>query len=172
MKLNKNYCSYYPALVKALEMTSGDVLELGAGLFSTMFLHWMCLHQDRKLITYENNRDYYEMVKHCDGDRHENDFHKIFFVHDWDSIVVERPWGIAFVDHGPGERRIKEIERLESYAQCLVVHDSQGRHDSKYHYSEIYPLFKYRQLYGSFQSQAILLSNYIDVTKWIDASAN
>jgi hypothetical protein len=166
MKIHKNWCSYIPALSKALEEVNGDVLELGAGIHSTFYLHWMCLHQGRSLITYESDKQFYEMVKHCDGDRHENDFHKIFLVDDWDDIDIEKSWGIVLIDHGPGIRRIKEIAILGSYAQCLVIHDAQGRHDSKYRYSEIYPLFLYKQLYGSFQSQTIILSNFVDVTQW------
>ena len=167
MKLHKNYCSYFPALVKALEMVGGDVLELGGGLHSTFFLHWMCEHQGRLLTTYENNQRYYDIIKHCKDDRHEDGFHKIFFVEDWDDIVIEKPWGIAFVDHGPGIRRKEDIKRLANHAQCLIVHDARGRNDKSYRYSEIYHLFKYRQTYGSILSQAIILSNFIDVTKWM-----
>ena len=167
MRIHKNYCSYLPALVKALEMVDGDVLELGAGLHSTMFLHWMCQKQGRLLFTYENNEYWYNLVKHCDGDRHESGFHKIYLIDNWDSIDIEKPWGIVFVDHGPGIRRKEEIRRLANYAQCLVVHDARGRNDKDYRYSEIYPLFKYRQKYGSVLSQAVLLSNFVDVTKWV-----
>ena len=167
MRIQKNYCSYIPALMKSLEMVDGDVLELGAGLHSTMFLHWMCLQQDRLLVTYENDQRYYDMVKHCEGDKNEADFHRVIFVEDWDKIDIERPWGIAFIDHAPGIRRKEDIKRLANYAQCLVVHDARWRTERLYHYSEIYPLFKYKQPYGSVLSQTILLSNYVDVTKWI-----
>jgi len=175
IKLHKKYCSYIPALMKALEMVKGDVLELGAGPHSTLFLHWMCLCQGRNLVTYENNRKFYNMVKHCKYNlrnaKYEKDFHKVIFVEDWDEIFIEQPWGIAFVDHLPGERRIEEIKILQYHAQCLVLHDSAGRYDSKYHYSKIYPLFKYRRDYSKWPNgvtmpQTILLSNFVDVTKW------
>ena len=167
MKIHKNYCSYLPALVKAFEMVAGDVLELGSGLYSTFFLHWMCEHQGRLLTTYENDEKYYDIVKHCDGDKHENGFHKVYLIDDWDKIDIEKPWGIGFIDHVPDERRKEEIRRLANYAQCLVVHDARGRNDKTYHYSEIYPLFKYKQTYGSVLSQTIILSNFVDVTKWV-----
>ena len=148
-------------------MVDGDVLELGAGLHSTFFLHWMCDLQDRLLTTYENNKKFYDLVVHCDGDRHESGFHKIYLIDNWDLIDIEKPWGIAFVDHGPGIRRKEEIRRLAHYACCLVVHDARSRNDKNYRYSEIYPLFKYRQNYGSRLSQTVILSNFIDVTKWV-----
>ena len=65
MKIHMKYCTYIPALVRALEMVEGEVLELGAGVNSTFFLHWMCECQGRKLVTYENNKSYYEMFVHC-----------------------------------------------------------------------------------------------------------
>ena len=171
IRLHKKYCSYIPALMKALEMVEGDVLELGAGPHSTLFLHWMCLYQGRNLVTYENNPEYYNMVKHCGHDRYEKDFHKVIFVEDWDEIFIERPWGVVLVDHEPVERRIEEIKRLQGWTQCLVVHDAQGRSGSKYHYREIYPLFKYKHSYSKYSNgvampQTILLSNFVDVTKW------
>jgi len=166
VRTHKNYASYFPALVKALEMVGGDILELGSGLHSTIFLHWMCGHQGRSLITYEHDKYWYDLVKHCGDDPHESGFHKVVFVDDWDKIAIEKPWGIVLVDHGPGIRRKEEIRRLADYAQCLVVHDARGRDEKHYRYSEIYPLFKHIQLYGSHLSQAVILSNHIDVTKW------
>ena len=121
MRVQKNYCSYLPALVKALEMVDGDVLELGAGLHSTMFLHWMCEQQGRLLVTYDNSKEYYDMVKHCAEDRQESGLHKIYLVDDWDKIAIEQPWGIAFVDHAPGIRRKEDIRRLANCAQCLSL---------------------------------------------------
>jgi hypothetical protein len=171
MSLKKKYCSYIPALTKALEMVDGDVLELGAGPHSTLFLHWMCLRQGRNLVTYENNQKFYNMVKHCESSREEKDFHKVIFVEDWDEIFIEKFWGIVFIDHSPAIRRIEEIKRVQYYAQCLVVHDTEGRNDRKFRYSEIYPLFKYRRNYskwtkGVSMPQTTLLSNFVDVTKW------
>jgi len=172
IKLHKKYCSYIPALMKALEMVDGDVLELGAGPHSTLFLHWMCLCQGRNLVTYENNQKFYNLVKHCENSKEEKDFHKVFFVEDWDKIFIEKPWGVVLVDHAPSIRRIEEIKRLQNYAQCLVIHDAEGRNNRKFQYSKIYSLFKYRCNYskwpnGVMMPQTSILSNFVDVTKWI-----
>ena len=83
MVISKKYCSYIPALIKALEMISGDVLELGAGLQSTFLLHWMCNFQGRNLVTYESSVRYFNLVKLC-----QSEFHDVIFVEDCDEIHI------------------------------------------------------------------------------------
>ena len=162
LKLYKEYCSYIPALVKALNTVDGAVLEMGSGIYSTPFLHWLCFDSQRELVTYESDKQFYDMAKQC-----ESDFHKVHLVSDWDDAKIERGWAVALVDHAPTIRRKDDIRRLADFARCLVVHDTQGRSNKHYHYDEIYPLFKYRRGYGrGVLPQTIVLSNYIDVTSW------
>lgn len=161
MKLHKKYCSFIPALMKSLEMVDGDVLELGAGIYSTLLLHWICFDSNRLLVTYENGEKYYDMVKHC-----ESDLHKVIFVEDWDVIDIEKYWGVALIDHAPAIRRKDDIKRLANYTGAIVVHDSQGRSRKHYHYEEIYPLFKYKCGYAKALPHTVVLSNFIDVTNW------
>ena len=161
MKFHKKYCSYIPALVTALSMTDGDVLELGAGIYSTFLLHWLCLDAGRELVTYENNESYYNMVKHC-----ESDLHKVHFVEDWADTDIEKAWGVVLIDHAPAIRRKDDIERLAYCAYCVVVHDTQGRGNKHYRYDKIYPLFKYKKGYSGLLPQTLILSNFTDVSKW------
>ena len=166
MKMHPKYCSYIPALLTALGKIDGDVLELGSGLYSTPLLHWVCLEQDRLLVTYENDQRYYDLAKLCDDKSIKNPKHEIHFVEDWDLIDIEKPWGVVLVDHGPGLRRREEIKRLASYAQCLVIHDSNGRREHMYHYSEIYHLFKYKRVFSNGMPHSVVLSNFVDVSEW------
>ena len=161
LKLHMKYCSYIPSLVKALNNTDGAVLELGAGPYSTPFLHWLCFDSHRMLVTYENDKRFYNMVKHC-----ESDFHKVFLIDDWDNADIERDWSVVLVDHKPAIRRKDDIKRLANFARAIVIHDSQGRSGKHYHYDEIYPLFKYRSAYGKALPQTITVSNFIDVSEW------
>ena len=161
LKLHVKYCSYIPVLVKALNMVDGAVLEMGAGLYSTPLLHWLCFDDDRPLVTYESDKKFYDMIKHC-----ESNFHKVIFVENWDDTHLETDWGVALIDHKPAIRRKEDIKRLAYNTQCIVVHDSQGRSKKHYHYEEIYPLFKYMCGYGKALPQTVVLSNFIDVTDW------
>lgn len=161
MKFHPKYCSYIAPLVMALNRVQGDVLEMGTGIVSTHFLHWMCLDQGRTLVSYENSPFYYEIAKKC-----EDTFHKVCLVNHWDDAEIERPWGIALVDHAPAIRRKDDIRRLADYAQVIIYHDSQGRSNKHYHYEEIHPLFRYRQGYGKALPQTTMVSNFVDVSAW------
>jgi len=127
-----------PLLMAAVSRTDGDVVELGTGAFSTPVLHWMC-YPDRKLVSYESNEDYYKAIKSFKSSEHE-----IHLVKDWNKIRIQTNWGVAFVDHAPAERRKVEISRLANYARFVVIHDSEEANDDQYHYSDIYPSFKFR----------------------------
>ena len=77
--------------MKILQMTQGPVLELGCGLYSTTYLHWICFPTKRPLVTYENNPEYFEFLK-----EHETDFHKVHCIAHWDDIDISQPWSVAF----------------------------------------------------------------------------
>ena len=159
MGFRKEYSTHQPMLIKTVQRSKGPVLELGAGLFSTPLLHWLCL--GRKLVTYEHDVDYYNFAKKF---RSRN--HRIYFVDDWDDADIERAWGVALVDHAPAIRRKDDIARLAHHAYSIVIHDTQGRANKHYHYNEIFPLFKYQKGYPKLLPQTMILSNFTDVSKW------
>lgn len=161
MNFHPKFCSYYAPLLKALQHTEGDVLELGAGIHSTQFLHWICLDMGRELWTFDNNPHYAEIAALC-----RSEWHRVVLVKDWDDADIERAWGVALVDHAPAERRKVEIARLADWATAIVYHDSQGRAEHHYSYQEILPLFKYRRGYGKALPQSTTVSNFMDVREW------
>jgi hypothetical protein len=84
-------------------------------------------------------------------------------IDDWDTIDISGPWSVAFVDHEPGPRRWQEVERLQ-HAEYVVAHDTEGRHDHKYGFSRVAPLFKYQFEYGGAFPHTSVFSNTHDVT--------
>lgn len=145
--------------MKIVQMTEGPILELGGGTFSTPYLHWMCF-PNRKLYTFENERDFF--YPHIE--QYKADFHEVIFVEDWDKIDISGHWSVVLVDHHPNERRKVEITRLANSADYIVVHDTEGRHDHKYRYSEIYHLFKYRYDFQKAYPFTTVLSNFKDLS--------
>lgn len=133
ISLMKGNSSYTSLLIKAVQMSDGPVLELGAGFFSTPLLHWLCIEKKRRLITYEDNKEFYEYARQF---RSKN--HRIVLVTDWDKINIENNWGAVLVDHSR-ERRIIETLRLKDYADYIVLHDTNR---PKYKYEEVLPYFK------------------------------
>ena len=152
------YSSHLPVLIKIIISTTGNVLELGAGIFSTPVLHWLCSPNKRKLVSYDNDPKYFNWIK-----QFEDKFHTVIFTDDWDTINIEQPWEVAFLDHKPRERRKEDIKKLANLAKYIIIHDSCGRTDKYYHYSEIYPLFKYLYTYKIQRPHTTVLSNFIDL---------
>jgi hypothetical protein len=145
MTLDKDYKwgSHLPVLMDIIGKTKGSVLELGTGLYSTPFLHWTCL--DRKLVSYETDRDCYEMNKQYSMGNHE-----VKFINSWDEAKIEKYWDVVLIDHAPSQRRLVEIQRLAKWANYIIIHDTQrNRHFCDW--DKAWPLFKYKKtLRGDF----------------------
>src|SRR3989344_623162 len=131
--LLKGNSTYMPFLIRAIQMSEGPILELGAGIFSTPLLHWLCAEKRRRLFTYEDNKDFFEFARQF---RSRN--HRIISVDDWDKIDIEKNWSVVLVDHLI-ERRAIEALRLKDCADYIVLHDTNV---PKYKYEEVWPYFK------------------------------
>lgn len=160
-KYNPNWGSHMSVLIKAIEATSGPVLELGVGLFSTPLIHMMCEDLGRKVVSYEGNKGW--------ADNHGNFVsknHEIHHVENWDKVDVESThWGLVFVDHDDGRRALEAI-RVAKNADLVVIHDSDDCNEKHYHYSTVYPHYKYRLDYRKAIPNTTVLSNVIDLTKF------
>lgn len=156
-KVRPSRGSHLPVLLKLLQLTTGPILELGCGNYSTPFLHWWCYTTKRRLVTYEDSPQFYDYLKGF-----ANDYHEIHFVPDWDAIDVSEPWGVAFVDHGRRGGRHIETAKL-THAEYVVVHDTERRSDGVYHLSLIEHLFKYRYHYSAAFPETTVYSNVHDL---------
>lgn len=159
MKYWPHWGSFQPILIKIMQMTRGDVLELGMGNFSTPLLHNLCLDMGRNLVSYENDKKYYDMHVHF-----HKPHHKLHFVEDWDKIDLNQEWSVAFVDHSPAKRRRVEIRRLVNNAEYVLVHDTQPEDDKFYRQSAMFELYKYRYDYTKIKPHTTVLSNFHDLT--------
>ncbi len=158
MRVSVNYGTHLPALIRTLSLTNGDVLELGTGVFSTPFLHYWCLLNKRKLVSYDNSAEWNGWVDYYKGP-----YHEINYVDDWDKADIERPWDVVLVDHSPDFRRKVDIKRLANYAKYIVIHDTNKTYYHTYSYHEIYPLFKYRKIWKEDNRRTDVLSNLVDL---------
>jgi predicted O-methyltransferase YrrM len=160
MKITPSRGSHLPVLMKVVQMTQGPILELGCGLYSTTFLHWMCYPTQRKLVTCENNPEYFGFLKD-----HKTDFHEVHCINDWDDIDISRPWSMAFVDHSPDRRRWKELEKL-THADYVVIHDTENQNMKKQGLDKVFKLFKYRWKFDEVYPNTSIWSNKFDVTQF------
>lgn len=147
-----NWGSHLPVLMKVMSVSTGDVLELGAGLYSTPYLYWICKDQKRSFVSIESNFDWWKMVwdlkniEHKDIIPHEvDDLTSAIYISDWNELEFNNnaKIDVVLVDHAPSKRRIVDIKALANQANYIVVHDTQ-RNYKFCDYKQIYPLFKYR----------------------------
>ena len=150
--------SHIPVLVKVFNASFGPVLELGAGPFSTPVLHALCADKGRKLITYENNKEYYDRFK-----RFATDTHEIILIDDWDKAeTYKEHWGMAFVDHAPAQRRANEVKYLRNITGYVVVHDTDPKYEKDYQFSGVFDAYRYRCDYTKLSPHTTVLSDAYD----------
>jgi len=128
--------THIPLLAACVARTSGPVLELGCGDYSTPLLHWLC--RGRRLVTLESDAAWLARYEDLRSPTHE-----LLHVPDWASArpIDEGPWDVALIDHAPGARRVPDIRRLMHRATFLVVHDTE---DPDYGYESVLPQFRHR----------------------------
>ena len=161
MKASVRYGTHLPCLIKAMEKTTGDVLEMGVGVFSTPFLHYQCMLSKRKLISYENCLPWLNFFNQRYS--YENEYHNMFHVEKYADAPIEKPWDVVLIDQTPDYSRSEEIRRLVNFAKYIVIHDSGPKFDKQYGYDKIYPLFKYKAVWDIDTNQATVLSNFVDL---------
>ena len=144
-------------LIKALAATEGTVVEVGGGVFSTPLLHWLCKMQDRRLITYENEQQYYDFSREFQSRQH-----SIRLIKDWDEMDFKSHRGVVFIDHHPEARRGLDALRFKD-ADIIVMHDTER--PEKYNYDGVWEHFKYVYHWKDGKPWTSMVSNKIDVTK-------
>ena len=159
MNVSLAYGTHLPCLIKAMEKTSGMVLELGTGLFSTPFLRYQCMLTGRLLVSYENYKEWYDFLLKYYKD---NENHHIRFVNNYSEAPIEgTPWDVVLIDQTPDSSRTEEILRVKDRAKYIIIHDANLSNDKVTHYSKIYPLFKYRTDWTGDNNRATVLSNIV-----------
>jgi predicted O-methyltransferase YrrM len=152
--------SHLPVLIHVMGLTSGPVLELGSGLYSTPYLHWACFTAKRTLVTYESDPAWFDFAR-----QFARAHHAIVTLDDLDTADLSAPWSVAFVDYcQEGFRRFEAIRKL-THVEYVVAHDAETRANHHYWYSRITPLFKYRYDFTAVWPPTAVFSNHHDVTR-------
>lgn len=149
VRFRKDWSTHIPMLIKYVQKTDKNVMELGSGLFSTPLLHWLC--RDKKLVTYENVPEYYQFAKKFQWKNH-----SIRFIEDWDKLKTRKHWGVIFIDHNDGHRGEDAI-KFKDNADYIIIHDSNA---DCYGYDNIWKHFKYRCDWKECKPWTTVLSNF------------
>jgi hypothetical protein len=151
------YASHLPVLIRLVGSTTGPVLELGTGAFSTPVLHWMCLPTGRRLVSYDDNGAYHRAAK-----KYRTPWHEVTQVKSWDDAPIAEPWDVALVDHAPSLRRREEIRRLAHHARFIVVHDTDWYYEKDYGFKSVFPYFRFNWEFTLIRPRTRVLSNFAD----------
>jgi hypothetical protein len=152
----QNWDNHRHLLWEAMELTTGEVVEMGIGQGSTPFLHQYCKDANRRLFSYENNLEWYNKFTDLTSD-----FHTLTWTINWDIVNEKhsRP-AVVFIDHAPGERRYIDVGLFANKADIIVIHDSEPA-ATGYMMDKIWHLFKYRKDFKSEGAWATMVSNTI-----------
>jgi hypothetical protein len=137
-------------------MTSGPVLELGAGLGSTLLLHGLCAAAKRELTTLESDESW--LIKFINYGRV---WHSFRLVTDFSDIEEYKSnWGLVFIDHGIGEQRGLSLKKLK-HCPIIICHDT--CHFWLYNYEPTLSNFKYRWDYKQGGPMTTIVSDSVQV---------
>ncbi|HUX17298.1 MAG TPA: hypothetical protein VMW52_12555 [Phycisphaerae bacterium] len=141
------YGTHLPALIHCVLRTSGPILELGAGRFSTPILHQLCSADQRRIVTAEEPGDWLATYEHLRTDWHE-------FIRSYDAEVIDAiQWSVVLIDHAM-DRRNADLQRLADRASFIVVHDTNC---TKYGYD--FAAFRYRRDWDDLSPTTAVVSN-------------
>lgn len=156
--------SHQRVLLGAALRTTGTILELGVGWYSTPLLHEIAEVMKRKVITYDNIDYWLEQFMTLNSKHH-----KLELVGWWGDMPLEERYGLVFVDQGQPAEREYAIRRLFLRTDVFVMHDTEETEQFAYGYQRILPMFKYQWTDTCQKAWTTVASNTIDVTKWFTA---
>ena len=156
-----NWNNHRIFLLLGLELTkSGTVLELGCGDGSTNYLRNYCENKNRKLISYDYNKEYATKF---------NAIH----VTEWEFIKnLKQNFSVVLIDESPGEERKINIQRLIDKTKIFVLHDSEPEADHGYQFSTIFGLFKYKLDFKTNGAWTTMLSNSVNLDEYKNKMIN
>lgn len=156
--IESDYDSHRPLLWLAAEKMLGSIVEFGSGFGSTPLLKEYCKQKDREFLSFETDPDWAEKFE---GTNVIGNYKELYF----DGIEI----GILFIDGKPGEERKDLIKLFSNSASVIVTHDTEIGAEYVYGMSSVLSEFKYRldlSIPGMPQTTAV--SNFIDVSKWVE----
>ena len=149
--------SYTPLLYRALQDTTGPVIECGMGTFSTQLLH----DTGRHVISYDTHPDWFQKFAVSP---------KVLIApSEWLTVIrtVKSLAEVIFIDQAPGEIREKCIAELATdFDGIVVAHDTEPNADRGYKMRQHFSKFRYCVEVQTSDAWATALSNRIDVGAW------
>lgn len=160
------YATHLPLLAACAARTTGPVLELGSGVYSTSVLHAICVPQGRPVVTLDNEEEWLDRFRgYAIKSGH---LHQVLAIPgDWPATPIESPrafdidaeqWSVVLVDQSPPKARAQTLARIKGHAEMIVCHDSEHR---VYDYEPVLATFKHRVEWQRYQPWATVVSDML-----------
>lgn len=172
------YFTHCPVLTKCILNTTGPILELGTGVYSSTFISFLA--GKRKIISLDTDLTWLKGIENefktqthnflpivCD-----NDDVKYNLEMDKFKLSNNDQYSLVFIDHGLIKERKNDILRFRDIADIIIVHDSsftlnQGHDDITYNYNPIIKTFKYIYEYTKLWPFTCVMSDINDLS-WLN----
>lgn len=139
-----------------------SILELGVGEYSTPMLHKIVRACGGHLVSLDADGTW--LAKFADLDL-AYDLHELCQVDDWAACeLIDQGWDLAFVDHGPTERRRFDLERVLVSSGIVVVHDTEP--NTAYGFDQVLPGVRYQHTCKRWPTWTTICSMTVDVTRF------
>jgi len=125
------YSTHQRLLVKYLMRTSGPIVEIGCGNYSTPIIHEIAAAQGRTVLTLDSDAAWLSKFA-----KYTTPWHTFQHVTSWDDWSPSGKFGLVFIDHTPGNRRPIEFIKLRDVSDVLILHDTEA---GGYDWKTIYP---------------------------------
>lgn len=160
----KQWSTHLAVLTRVVEKSEGPVLEIGAGLFSTPVLHWMCMSRNRKLVTLEDQEEFFVWARQFRSGGHSirliNTLDDFNYMKRYDRAFKGRIWGVVFIDHGDDARRGPDAIKFKDIADYVVLHDTNPALQKVYSYDTVWQHFQYRYNWTKANPHTSVVSNF------------
>jgi hypothetical protein len=158
------YFTHIPILSTMIHKTTGSILELGCGYYSTLLIDSMC-DNERLIISVDDNKEWLQnflFLKRIN--------HKFILIerNNWINKLkrLKRiPWDIIFIDSIDQDESGKYLRaRLLNFfkysSKYIIIHDSEVEFDANHGWRQIINQFKYKYEYRIIKPYTTILSNY------------
>ena len=148
-------------LAGIITQTTGPVLELGIGHYSTPLIHFMC--RNRPVLSVESDREWMQFYANSfkNGCHDFQCFDRVSSIFEMEQYK-DLQWDVAFVDHSPSEDRRVCVESLRTRAKYIVVHDSEPL-AVVYKWDGIFETFKYKYYWDFFGNGTTVVSDICQI---------
>ena len=126
---NHAFYTHQPVVAEIIKLTTGNILECGCGIGSTLFIENLIKNTDRKLVSLESNQDWLNKIKNLS----KVDFVEVLATNDdtienatiWVETIkkLNQDFEVVFIDSSPWLSRKVIYDYFKNKNVIMIIHD-------------------------------------------------